>query len=83
MAYRDKKTGRFASKASYNRSKAHGGTRFVRTQFVERERPAPPIKIKTSKTTIKSLSEYYEDHDDREIYDDVELTSGLDYGEEG
>lgn len=44
----------------------------------ERERPEPPAKSKT----IRSLKDYYEDHDDREIYDDVELTSGLNYGEE-
>jgi hypothetical protein len=36
MIYRDTKTGRFAARAAWRRSKAHDGTRYVR------ERPAPP-----------------------------------------
>ena len=39
--YRDKKTGRFASKATWKRSRARGGTRFVRESTKE---------IKTSRT---------------------------------
>jgi hypothetical protein len=37
VAYRDKKSGRFVSKSAWKRSKAHGGTRYVRqTQKVRR-----------------------------------------------
>lgn len=80
MAYRDKTTGRFASKASYNRSKAQGGTRFVQTQFVERERPEPPTKEVSKGSTIRSLQDYYDEFD--YPYDSFEFETGLDYGEE-
>lgn len=40
LIYRDRKTGRFVRKSTWTRSKAQGGTRYVR-QKVERRRVAP------------------------------------------
>jgi hypothetical protein len=44
--YRDRETGRFVSKATWQRSRAHGGTRYKRSQVkvtrVKRRVPSPP-----------------------------------------
>lgn len=39
--YRDKKTGKFASKSAWKRSKAKGGTRYVRQQVKHKKAPRP------------------------------------------
>jgi hypothetical protein len=36
MIYRDKKTGKFVSKETWKRSKAHGGLRYVREKHSKR-----------------------------------------------
>lgn len=44
--YRDSKTGRFTSKSTWNRSKGHGGSRYVRSLIVIKgKRPRrPPVE---------------------------------------
>jgi len=48
--YRDRKTGRFISKATWKRSRARGGTRYVRqTVKVRKRRPPKPKRLPPGK----------------------------------
>lgn len=48
IIYRDKKTGRFASKSTWKRSRTHGGTRFKREplRVVKRSRAVAAARVK-------------------------------------
>jgi hypothetical protein len=78
--YRDRDTGRFASKTTYTRSKAHGGTRY-KTEKIASVVREPEIKSATGTKEINSLKDFFEygDFD----YQENEFETGLDYGREG
>ena len=42
MRFRDRKTGRFVSRATWRRSKAHGGKRYVRERPRKLKKLPPP-----------------------------------------
>ena len=86
--YRDKKTGRFAFKSTWKRSRAHGGSRYIRNRIPARARHprgvpatvrpiARPIK---HEKRIESREEYEEFFDTFMGEEDVE--SSPDYGED-
>jgi hypothetical protein len=52
VIYRDIKTQRFASRATWTRSRAHGGTRYKRTRIsVSRKRPPKPATRPATRPT--------------------------------
>jgi hypothetical protein len=44
--YRDRESGRFVSKATWRRSRAHGGTKFRRERTRRIKRRKPPLKVR-------------------------------------
>lgn len=59
--YRDRETGRFVSKEKWTRSKAHGGTRYVRERII-------PAEISAEKKREEKIREQIE----REIEEEQE-----------
>lgn len=95
MIYRDKKTGRFAAKSTWQRSKAHGGTRFVRQKpppsrfkAPTPSKPAKPIErpIREEKAATaqgqapKTVQAYIDAWEEADYYEDQgEAESSVDY----
>lgn len=90
--YRDFKTGRFASRSTWKRSKAHGGSRYVRKAYQVRLPPrlqAPAMRpaarperksVSRKAKRVTSLKEYEEVFDD--LLDETEdVESSPDYEE--
>lgn len=89
--YRDGKTGRFASRSTWKRSRAHGGIRYRRgklkipkrqraRRIARTVRPAArPIKDLRSIKSILQALESEADIDQEEEEEEVE--TGIDYGE--
>ena len=73
-AYRDRETGEFVDESVYNRSIAHGGTRYEEVDVEEKE----PDRI------FGSIDDfYYEPGDYEDVgYEDLFFDGGADYGEE-
>jgi hypothetical protein len=73
--YFDKNTGRRVSKSTWTRSKAHGGSRYVR-RSVERKRVKKKKKPAKQPTTFQEwqglYEEGYEDHEE-------EIETSIDY----
>lgn len=57
--YRDRTTGRFVSKEKWTRSKAHGGTRFVRERIAK-------IKPEEEEILEKPIAEEFEEDEEAE-----------------
>lgn len=55
--YRDRKTGKFVSRATWERSKSHGGTRYVRNYF----------RVKPSRKQIERAIEEEEEEAEAEV----------------
>lgn len=72
VAYRDKVTGRFVSRATWKRSKAHGGARFRRAVLGKRT----PSKRSMRPKALPGPR--LKDVEDREIYDDIEFQGAFD-----
>jgi hypothetical protein len=72
--FRDKLTGRFAKASTWERSKAHGGSRYVRQTI----KAAPPGKGLPEPRTIKTLEEYGELYGEEIEYEDTEIETGID-----
>jgi len=84
MRYRDKQTGHFVSKATWKRSKAHGGKRYVRVGA--KKRPSvgkghlEPLKVRTPAQVAPELFEDFDEDFARESekfaeddYEDIDL----------
>jgi hypothetical protein len=50
--YRDRKTGRFVKQATWRRSKAHGGSRFVRSRIVIKAARKPSARIEPTRLAL-------------------------------
>lgn len=78
IVYRDSKTGRFAKRATWERSKAQGGTRYVRKRIVSRvsarpSTPSVPVPV-PERVEPEELERELEEGDVEEI----ELVGGFD-----
>jgi hypothetical protein len=67
MKFRDKKTGRFVSKSTWARSKAHGGTRYVRERTVsEKKKKLPEPEEFTQEEIDRAIEEEFEEDEEAE-----------------
>jgi len=70
--YRDKRTGRFASKKTWKRSKARGGKRYVRQGIVlparGRKRVRRAVRLPVVRPRVEEIEEFEE----------IELVGGFD-----
>jgi hypothetical protein len=73
VIYRDTRTGRFASKATWTRSKAKGGTRYKRGRVTVEAKPAGQIE---------TLEEFEEEQDRDYDFEEEEIETSPDYAQE-
>jgi len=67
--YRDRKTGRFVSAATWRRSRAHGGSRFHREKArrVKRRKPTQPVRPRALPTPEEIKREIAREEEEEEI----------------
>lgn len=66
MKFRDKKTGRFVARATWKRSKAHGGTRYVREKTPVAKRKLPEPEEFTQEEIDRAIEEEFEEDEEAE-----------------